>query len=222
LGQTYRLRIDFHEGTFGTMLIGQSVKKGHQAALDPVGGSLQQAPVLRDTSGAYYVEVKPLSLGSLVLDASGRFADGASWLQRVTMYVLPPSQPPRKLIIGWSSNPDGFSGLLHLNLAHPRREILVPNALYDESPALIRLDDNSVRFGVRTNNGQNVLTVDPATGDIKPIGTGEALVEVTYGGLTAPVCVVVSIDGNRPDHGRSDCRDLLRPDQTLGRVVREP
>ena len=182
---------------------------------DTIFGGIANVPVLQHENGDYYIEVIPLRLGRSRLSLFGRFPDGGIFSKRLSILTEPPSQVPKKLIVGSGTSPDRSTPKLRMHLDPPNTAFLVPDATYEGLTQILRIDAHFAQFSIRASRNKPILRIDPATGRITPLAAGDAIVDTSYGGRTVPTCVVVTPSPADSAKDHSFCSELLRPGEKL-------
>jgi hypothetical protein len=201
-----------------------SVKATQNRYLDPehkirdvygIRGGDQTLPVLYRPDGSAYIELIPLRMGEIELTVFGSFPDRAFDRNRAFLQVVPSERRPEALIVGQAGMPDSDTDILRLNLddSHPwaqgpkQMAYLYPAAYYLDLHVPIELDRPYVRSTVKQPEDDPVIEFDQASGGMKPLRRGAALVENFYGGLVKRTCVLVRVERDINDD--RDCEPLF-------------
>lgn len=167
-------------------------------------GGDQTLPVHYRPDGSGYIEVIPLRLGEIELSLSGSFPDRAFDQNSIFVQVEPSQRKPEALVAASMGAPDSDRDILRLDLHDSpivdswvqdpkRRAYLFPAAYYLDFPVPIELDRSFVHFAVKQPEDAPVIDFDPATGGMRPLRVGAAMVETSFGGLTKRTCILVRV-----------------------------
>jgi len=186
-------------------------------------GGWASLPVLPQPDGSVSIKVIPLALGQLELQMTARFADGGFTKSNIVLNVQPSGEIPEKLVVGEWGSPSSQARYVTVFLAAKKPGGgLTVNAFYKNVTEEVEIEPSFASFKVRTaNNSSPVISIDKATGLIRPVREGEALVETTFGGWTNLTCVVVQDHFDSPSRHLFDCRSQLRPGEQIGMSVRK-
>ncbi|MES2220890.1 MAG: hypothetical protein V4587_07990 [Acidobacteriota bacterium] len=178
-----------------------------------IDGGYQKLPVLYRPDSTAYIEFVPLRLGEVELTVFGTFPDRAFDKSRTFLHIVPSGRKPAALIVAQGGNRD--TDTLRLNLddgrdwaQHPEYKVyLYPEAYYYDVRVPIQVDRHYARFAVKQDKVNPVIKFDQATGGMRPLRRGAALVETSFGGLVRTTCIVVRVE--RDVNDRSDCEPLF-------------
>jgi hypothetical protein len=99
LAQPTKIRLIIHVPGLKRLLISQSrVSEGGR--LEPIRAGDAEADVLADTGGLASVSVVPMGLGRLELRFFGKYPDGAVFIDRMRVEVVPPTVSQRDCLLG--------------------------------------------------------------------------------------------------------------------------
>lgn len=180
------------------------------------GLGMATLPVLHHPDGSTYIRFVPMGLGQIELTIDGKFVDDAFFRKIVTIEVEASERRPARLTVGPPSfDPSKMFLFIH---GHPTPQRLTIFAVYDDVKEPIRIDASDGRFNIRTNDENPPFEIDPSTGIFKPLHTGHALLETSFGGASVLTCVAVEESGNAIDSGRYDhshCEELYKPGEEV-------
>jgi hypothetical protein len=150
-------------------------------------------------------------IGKLSISIMVNFEDGKFARKDEDVETVLPDRPPEKFIFQkatrstWNENVMWAivdqTVWLNTVVYYPR---------FDEP---IRLPATDIAFHVLNDPGREPLQLDPATGIIKPVASGRALVQADFAGLTTFICIRVFT--SNPGGPWDDCHDLLPPGKSL-------
>jgi hypothetical protein len=80
---------------------------------------------------------------------------------------------------------------MEIYLDSPGGTPLAPTVTYDTTTEALPADPHFVQFVVCNLPGMDVLRADQASGFVMPLRLGHALIEASFGGVTALACVNV-------------------------------
>lgn len=193
---------------------------------DPTEVTLQHTP-----DGTAFVQFVPVRMGSLQLTVNVDFKDGGASNDAVEVNVdrLPGASPQRLILSDTTARVDyrRKAGTMHFDLSPDSKvRTIAAVAFYpgigqpiplNPMPEPVRSD---VVFTVITkSNLPSPILLDPATGQVKAVRVGKALIKATLDGRTAYACADVSKDA-REFAERSNCNDFLPPGMSEG--INEP
>ncbi|MGA1984398.1 MAG: hypothetical protein ABSG84_18260 [Acidobacteriaceae bacterium] len=180
-----------------------------------IQGGDGEVSVLHRVDGSAYVNVVPQRLGKIEFQLMVVFADGGWEQESVTVPVIAVG-PPKKLQLGWGSM---FHSAITMDLSQKSREEgIVITADYPGLKQPLEIPFKDARLNVRMAKGEPPIRFDPATGKIDALRLGEALVEATYRGSTAEICIVVSEDSEWGAY-RSNCDAVKQGNKTRDEIV---
>jgi hypothetical protein len=196
---------------------GRADSKGRKISHRPKGG-WAVVPVLYRADGTPYIEVVPRVLGEMTLRISGRFPDGGETEAEGVVTVTVPQATPKKLIVGTDGAPGVNAPWLPVYQKPSTQTYgLSIRAIYGDVPEQIDVDPALASFRVRSERNQPpIISVDKSTGRIKPLRSGAALVETTFGGWTSLTCVTVQDHYNPGAYPLPNCDSLLQPGERPG------
>ncbi|WP_263416049.1 hypothetical protein [Terriglobus albidus] len=185
------------------------------------GGSAS-VPVLHQQNGRASIMVTPRALGQVVLQIHAQFADGGFTNSEMVLNVQPSGEIPERLVVGAWGAPSSQARwvTVFLDPKKPARGLTI-NAFYKNVEDDVEIDPTFASFEVRTANSLPVISMDKATGAIKPLREGDALVETIFGGWTNLTCIVVRDHFDPNPRNTFDCKSLLRPGEQIGRSIRK-
>ncbi len=175
---------------------------------DPRGADYKLLPGPDGTSVLHFT---PSVLGKLKLSVLVFFQDGKLARKEEDVEAVLPDRSPENFFIQDQPNYSWNRNRMYATLGDT--DWLPTVAYYSGFPKPIRLPATDVVFHVLNDPGYEPLQLDPATGQIKAVTTGRALVQADFAGLTTFTCVLVfqSTGGGSGD----DCHDLLPPGKSL-------
>ena len=172
-----------------------------------IRSGIMDLPVLYHPDGSAYIKVIPVRLGKLKVDMDGKFKDGGVFGKSVILDVQEPERSPQKLMLEdgdtWSRN---FKVIPLDKRGH--NDWLKVYALYDSVEKPIRIDPQAVTFHILSKDKKPPFEISHA-GIFTPHRLGNALVEVTYGGLSTMMCVIVEPSLGIDNH--DTCPELYHP-----------
>jgi len=184
-----------------------SVAGNDDSAIEYAAGP---AAIRYDGSGHAYVEATPERLGRVRLRISVFFNDGSMDSENVDGDVVYPDRKPAGFDV--VSDGSGYVGTIYLGLADPpdlQRAALFPRAFYAGAEHPVPIPHGDVKFTMISGTPNDPpISLDKATGEIRALHLGHALVLTTFQGFTVLTCIDVqqhSEDGN----DRTDCRELV-------------
>jgi hypothetical protein len=188
-------------------------KAGALPFADQVEGGEQELPVLYHADGSAYIRLVPMQLGDIELQIVAVSSERQFDRSTVKLHVGPSSRQPAELWI----DSNGFAlqqDVIRLDLDDPRwagktpdrRQYLSPVAFYPDVLAPVYLDIPSLQFKVTQPAGAPAIDFDKATGSMRPVRLGNALLETSYGGLVRRTCVQVRT--SRDVFDRDNCKQL--------------
>ncbi len=203
LAQKNDLPLKIVGGNLDTIFVFQKQEKAEDATIkESIPDGDASLPVLRRENGEAYIQLTPLRLGKVIFDLHGTFKDGGMWNQRIALQVEPPAEAP----LAFYAN----RGEVNQMLDETNGFILIPLANYPGLQHSVRIDHHFVSFNVRTAGNRRVIEINPATGQVKPVAVGDALIQTSYAGASTLTCVMVHNKNSVTFEQKSHCRDLLR------------
>ena len=161
--------------------------------------------------GTSIVHFTPSVIGKLRLGILVFFQDGGFARKDEDVETVLPDRPPEKLIFQkdrrttWNQN---------RTIATVDQTVWLDMvAFYPGFDGRIHLPATDIAFRVLNYPGKEPLQLDSATGIIKPLAAGRALVQADFAGLTTFTCVIVFSSG--PGGPHQDCNDLLPPGKSM-------
>ena len=180
-----------------------------------IQGGDREVSVQHRPNGSAYVNVVPQRLGKIEFQLMVDFADGGIEQESVTVPVIA-TGPPQKLEISWSSM---FHSTITMDLSQrERKEIIFMTADYPGLKQPLEIPFKDAHFNVRMAKGEPPIRFDSATGEVDALRLGETLIEATYRGSTAEICVVVSEDSEWGAY-RSNCDALKQGNKSRDEIV---
>jgi hypothetical protein len=161
--------------------------------------------------GTSIIHFTPSVIGKLKIVIMVAFLDGGVARKDEDVETVLPDQPPEKFIFPksawttWNQN---------RRYAIVNQTVWLDTVIYYpgfDKP--IHLPATDIAFHVLNYPGRDPLQLDPATGIIKPVAEGRALVQADFAGLTTLTCVIVFSSG--PGGPNQDCNDLLPPGKSM-------
>jgi hypothetical protein len=162
--------------------------------------------------GTSIVHFTPSMIGKLRIGIIVNFLDGGFARRDEDVEAILPDRPPEKFIF----QENGYRTTWNKN-----RTIAIVDstvwldmvAFYSGFDKPIHLPATDIAFNVLNYPGAEPLQLDTATGIIKPIAAGRALVQADFAGLTTFTCVIVF--SSVPGGPNQDCNDLLPPGKSM-------
>jgi hypothetical protein len=174
-------------------------------------------PVGKETSltlmhrpnGTAYVNVVPTRSGRLQLALFTMFTDGGIDSQEIDVQVVFPKCSPSRLVVNLGVGDDARNeGTVYVELKQTDRVALYAGAVYDVGSRPVPIPAENIAFRVETAPGETPpIEINPATGKLRALHLGEALVDATFAGVTRQTCVVVR--QAREGGASSGCERLL-------------
>jgi len=162
--------------------------------------------------GNNVVQIFPWESGSVHYDLAVYFVDGGVARKTLDTNVGFGSKNPRgiNLSCGSDSYPDPN---LPIFLFLPDTKLQAPatpwiNACYEGVKSSVQLPTNLITSRILGDDENPVVTVNPTTGLLTPLRTGEALLEREFRGLKTNTCVVVLSPGERRKEAQTYCHAL--------------
>ena len=162
--------------------------------------------------GTSIIHFTPSVSGKLKIVIMVDFLDGGFARKDEDVEAVLPDRPPEKLIF----QENGYRTTWNKNRTIAivdHTEWLDPVAYYQGFDKPIHLPATDIAFNVLNYPGREPLQLDSATGIIKPVAAGRALVQADFAGLTTFTCVIVFSSG--PGGPDQDCNDLLPPGKSM-------
>jgi hypothetical protein len=175
------------------------------------GGSPTAIPLVENSAGSVAVNVFPMEFGRNEFTFSIFFVDGGVALKKITAEVDAGSVRPTS--IGEWCDRETPDRNLPIELVPPKdgredfrgKRTLTPGVCYNGVRGAASPPATSVRYQVRSEGKESPIELDPATGAVKAVRPGQALVQESFAGLTADTCVVVA---PLEEPNASNCRQL--------------
>ena len=182
--------------------------------------SYSTAPLIYQADGSAVIHVIPLRLGEVWFVIRGSFPNGDFFVKRVKVEVEPPARAPLEVFAAEAAGQNSTHRILLYLQNQPGQKFLRVHAIYDGVKEPIPIDARAVMYKVRTNDDPTPVELDQATGLLKPIHVGHAIVESTFAGQETLTCVVVDqrFDQMTAVGERSNCEELLHPGEKLTRL----
>jgi hypothetical protein len=150
-------------------------------------------------------------IGKLKIVIMVDFLDGKFARKEEDVETVLPDRPPEKLIFhdhtGSTWNKNAMYAIVDQTVW------LDTVVYYPGFDKPIRLPATDIAFRVLNDPGREPLQLDLATGIIKPVASGRALVQADFAGLTTFICIRVFT--SNPGGPWDDCHDLLPPGKSL-------
>jgi hypothetical protein len=181
-------------------------------AMDPYGmeGGDQTPELLHHADGSTCIKIVPIRLGKLTIRLTATFADHGIADQSVSVDVGPSKVAPAALGLLPGLLPNG----LFIDRTQPSPSYLSPVAYYYGLKAPIPIPVQFVTFDAGTAGNPPVVQIDPATGKVTPLRTGDALLETRYAGAAMHTCIQVRDAPYSADVANRDyCKQLRRLDE---------
>jgi hypothetical protein len=178
-----------------------------QSQTDPSGNPVdlgdnagEEVPLQRRPNGTAFVNIKPVTPGTIQFNFIATFIDGGYETETTTAKVVA-SRSPRKLEI--DSMLFGDRSMQYLEVG--QKKILWIKAYFEGLPQPLTIPAKDVQFKVSQTKGEPAIRFDPATGTINSLRLGHALIESTYAGTTETTCVLVK---ESEFFDRGNCEEL--------------
>jgi hypothetical protein len=185
----------------------------HGTVKHPLDTEPDSLAVMYDQNGQAYVNVTPLRLGRVELRVLIDFEDGASASARIDLQVVAPDRSADNLVVATGLGYGRIEPVIYLDLRSDRSS-LFPALFYKGISQPVPIDAQYVTFMVLSSPGTDPpIEVDAATGAIKPLRIGHALVETRFQDLSALTCV--NVVGDARFRSTTDCKELLPPGRSL-------
>jgi hypothetical protein len=161
--------------------------------------------------GTSIIQFTPSVLGKLNLGVIVFFEDGGIASKDEDVEAILPTRLPEKFIFQRSADQSWNTNSMYATVG--RNVGLDAAAYYSGFAKPVHVPPASVVFHVLNEPGSKPLQLDPATGIIKPIAPGRALIQADFAGLITFTCIHVfpSTGGGTAD----DCHDLLPSGKSL-------
>jgi hypothetical protein len=163
--------------------------------------------------GTSIVRFTPSAIGKLSISITVSFLDGGVARKDEDVETVLPDRPPEGLIFQESGRPWSKWNKNQTVAIVDHTAWLDMVAFYPGFDGRIHLPDTDIAFQVLNYPGRVPFQLDPATGIIKPVAAGRALVQADFAGLTTFTCVIVFSSG--PGGPHQDCNDLLPPGKSM-------
>jgi hypothetical protein len=167
--------------------------------------------LLPSPDGTFVIHFTPSVVGKLNLRVLVFFEDGKLARKSEDVETVLPDRSPEAFFIQDQPNRRFNENRMYATVGDT--QWLSTVAYYSGFEQPIRLRAADVVFHVLNDPRYDPLQLDPATGKIKSVNTGRALVQADFGGLTTFTCILVF--GSRAGGSSDDCRDLLPPGKSL-------
>jgi hypothetical protein len=162
--------------------------------------------------GTSIIHFTPSVIGKLKIVIIVAFLDGGVARKDEDVETVLPDRPPEKFIF----QENGYRTTWNKN----RTTAIVDQTVWLDTVVFypgfdkpIRLPATDIVFHVLNYPGREPLQLDSATGIIKPLNAGRALVQADFAGLTTFTCVIVFSSG--PGGPNQNCNDLLPPGKSM-------
>ena len=219
LGKEVRVQLRVHADGLSQIETSQVQYYGNDRGRpDIVYGSRAQAHLSSDRDdNSVYIGVVPLRLGVVEVHIDGRFSDGGLVHKSVTLNVIAPAEPPRKLIVAQAGVPDRNAAVIVIyQKPSGLRNGLTTYAVYDGIAAPVKIDPSLVSYRLSTGDSTESVRLDRATGALIPLHDGQTLIESSFGGIKQLTCVVVKASLQIGGSYSTACQNLLVPGEKLG------
>jgi hypothetical protein len=163
--------------------------------------------------GTSIVHFTPSVIGKLRLGILVFFQDGGFARKDEDVETVLPDRPPEKFIFQKDGHPWSTWNQNRTIAIVDHTVWLDMVAFYPGFDGRIHLPATDIAFHVLNYPGKEPLQLDSATGIIKPVAAGRALVQADFAGLTTFTCVIVFSSG--PGGPNQDCNDLLPPGKSM-------
>ena len=179
----------------------------------------QKIPETKESKNAEYsllpgtsiIHFTPTEIGKLSISILVFFQDGGFARKDEDVEAVLPDRPPEKLIFQKNTGSTWNENVIYAIV--DQTVWLNTVVYYPGFGKPIHLPATDIAFRVLNDPGREPLQLDSATGIIKPVASGRALVQADFAGLTTFICIRVftANPGGRWD----DCHDLLPPGKSL-------
>jgi len=149
----------------------------------------------------------PIRTGKIQIGIAGFLPCEGVIQESITIMVKDPVERPFQFFL--SRDDLSLGGLIYLNLDKPFGHQLLPSMKLGPSSLPLPINQRSVTYRVTSGESRRVISFDPSTGFIRPVGAGQALVEAFYNGARAYACVVVVQRDPMVKFDMNRCRDLV-------------
>ena len=161
--------------------------------------------------GTSLVHFTPSVIGKLSISIMVNFEDGKFARKNEDVETVLPDRVPEKLIFQQNTGSTWNQNVIYAIV--DQTVWLNTVVYYPHFDKPIRLPATNIAFRVLNDPGREPLQLDSATGIIKPVASGRALVQADFAGLTTFICVRVFT--SNPGGPWDDCHDLLPPGKSL-------
>jgi hypothetical protein len=168
------------------------------------GDGLTQITTEKNGVGSF--SLIPIRTGRIQIRVVGLLPCEGMFKEAVTVTVKDPVERPFKFLLSRDLAAGHF---VWLNLHTPEAYMLSAGMQLGPSSKPLRVDPHSIRYKVTSDRSSQVISFDPSTGWIRPVGVGEALIEASYNGAKAYACAVVIQRDAVVGFDRNRCRDLV-------------
>jgi hypothetical protein len=162
--------------------------------------------------GTSLVHFTPSVIGKLRIDITVSFLDGGVAHKNEDVETVLPDRLPEKLIFQKNSYRSTWNENVKWAIVG-QTVWLITVVYYPGFDKPIRLPATDIAFRVLNDPKMEPLQVDSATGTIKPVAPGRALVQADFAGLTTFTCIRAFT--SNPGGPWDDCHDLLPPGKSL-------
>jgi hypothetical protein len=168
--------------------------------------------------GLAAIQIVPLALGKVQVEVTGRFADGGIYARATVVDVLPPRDPPARLIVKHLGGSD-FPRVVMAMKGGSRNEGFFIFAAYPALAHPVQIDPKYVQFRIVGRKESSPVRLEPSTGALTPVHPGQVLIETSFGGRMDRTCVDVeeALVPNK-SYVYHSCEVLLAPGERLGAV----
>jgi hypothetical protein len=171
----------------------------------------QTLEILHHVNGSTYVNIVPIYFGELTIRFMATFTDGGFAVTNITVNVGPSKVAPAALGLAPRPSPNG----LFINRKIQTPSYLKPVAYYYGLRSPISVPPQFATFDLTTVGNPPVIQIDPATGKVTPLRTGDALLETRYAGVAMHTCIQVrdNEDYYADVSNRAFCKGLRHLDE---------
>jgi hypothetical protein len=166
LGRQTRINLVLHAPGLSTLSIVQmQYYNNDREQPDEVEGSDETVSILRDRDQSPYIVLTPMRLGDVEVRISGRFPDGGPVLKSLVIHVLPPADPPDRLMTIQTGLPGQNAETITMYM-HPEglRDALIVYAIYGHLNAPIKLDPSAISYRMKTGDETSPVSLNERTG----------------------------------------------------------
>jgi hypothetical protein len=162
--------------------------------------------------GTSIIRFTPSVVGKLSISIMVNFEDGKFARKDEDVETVLPDRLPEKLIFQKNSYRSTWNENVKWAIVG-QTVWLITVVYYPGFDKPIRLPATDIAFRVLNDPKMEPLQVDSATGTIKPVAPGRALVQADFAGLTTFTCIRAFT--SNPGGPWDDCHDLLPPGKSM-------